>query len=293
MIRSDEMQNNQRDDRLIPLARIAFGFLAVLSIIYGPLLYLYPGGTARYWAWEVQPEMSAVWLGAGYILAAIFLSTILFLGRVQKLFVALLTVWSFSCAMLFATLIHIDRFFVDRLAFWAWFFIYLIVPIAVPAFWLLNKKHAIPHQEGELQFPKNSAYLGAFIGFGLFLLAAMLIFNPAVAASFWPWNLTPLMSRVIGGWILALAAAALSLVFERRYLSYREFIPEAGVWLVLILIGGWRYSEQFDFSRPSTYIFFGGLSLLALSMFYLFFSWESRYRKMHSESEGRTSAIEP
>jgi hypothetical protein len=277
------MKNNQKDDRLIPLARIVFGFLAVLSIISGPLLYLYPGGTARYWAWEVQPAMSAVWLGASYIFAAMFLFTILFLGRFQKLFVALLTVWPFSCAMLFATLIHIDRFFVDRLAFWAWSFIYLIVPIAVPTFWLLNKKHAIPHQEGELQFPKSSAYIAALISLGFFLLAAALIFNPPMAASFWPWNLTPLMSRVIGGWILSWSAASLSLVFERRYLSYREFIPEAGLWLVLILIGGWRFSEQFDFSRPSTYIFFGGLGLMALSMFYVFFSWEGRYRKLYSE----------
>ena len=277
------MKTNQKDDRLIPLTRIALSFLTVAAIVSGPLLYLYPGGTAQYWAWEVQPELSAVWLGAGYTFGAIALLTLLFIGRFEKLLVALLSVWPFSCAMLFATLNHIDRFFVDRIAFWLWFIIYLILPFAVPAVWLLNKKYAIPRQADELQFPKNSAYIGALISFGLFLLAAVLIFNPALAASFWPWNLTPLMSRVIGGWILAWAAAALTLVFERRYLSYREFIPEAGLWLVLILIGGWRYLDQFDFSRPSTYIFFGGLSLLALSMFYLFVSWEGRYRKLYSE----------
>jgi len=285
------MQNNQKDDRLIPLIRITLGFLAVLSIISGPLLYLYPGGTEQYWAWEVQPEMSVMWLGASYTFAAMSLMTILFLGRFQKLFVVLLAVWPFSCTMLFATLIHIDRFFVDRIVFWIWLIIYIVVPFATPAIWLLNKNHAIPHQEGELQFPKNSAYIAGLISLGFFLLAAVLIFNPAVAASFWPWNLTPLMSRVIGGWILAWAASALSLVFERRYLSYREFIPEAGLWFVLILIGGWRYSEQFDFSRPSTYIFFGGLGLLALSMFYLLFSWERRYRKLHAAGEAKTSVI--
>jgi len=279
------MKTNEKDDRLIPLTRIAFGFLAVLTIISGPLLYLYPGGTAQYWAWEVQPEMSAVWLGAGYTFGAIALLTLLFIGRFQKLLVALLAIWPFSGTMLFATLIHIDRFFVDRIVFWIWLMTYIVLPFAFPAIWLLNKKHAIPHQGDELQFPKSSAYIAALISLGLFLLATILIFNPAVAASFWPWNLTPLMSRVIGGWILAWAAAALSLVFERRYLSYREFIPEAGLWLVLILIGGWRYSDQFDFSRPSAYIFFGALILLALSMFYLFFSFEGRYRKLYSERD--------
>jgi hypothetical protein len=185
--------------------------------------------------------------------------------------------------MLFATLMHLDRFFVDRIAFWGWLIIYLLVPFAFPAAWLLNKKYAVSRQDDELQFPKNSAYIAAPVSLGIFLLAAVLIFNPATAASFWPWNLTPLMSRVIGGWILSWAAAALSLVFERRYLAYREFIPEAGVWLVLILIGGLRYSDQFDLSRPSTYIFFGGLSIMALSLFYLFFSWERRYRSLYSE----------
>ena len=279
------MKTNQKDDRLIPLSRITFGFAAVLAIISGPLLYLYPSGTARYWAWEVQPEMSVVWLGAGYIFGAITLLTLLFINRFQKLFVAVLAVWPFSCAMLFATVIHIDRFFVDRFTFWFWLITYLVLPFAFPAAWLLNKKYAIPNQGDELQFPKSSAYIAALISFGLFLLAAVLLFTPALAASFWPWNLTPLMSRVIGGWILAWAAAALSLVFERRYLSYREFIPAVGFWIILILIGGWRFSEQFDFSRPSTYIFFGGLSLLALSMFYLFFSFERRYRKLYSERD--------
>jgi hypothetical protein len=99
------------------------------------------------------------------------------------------------------------------------------------------------------------------------------------------------MSRVIGGWILAWAAAPLSLFFERRYLAHREFIPQAGLWFLLIVIGGWRYSEQFDFSRPSSYVFFGGLSLLALSMFYLCILWERQYRKLHAEREAKPSFI--
>lgn len=286
------MKNYKRDDRLIPLTRIAFGFLALLSIISGPLLYLYPGGTARYWAWEIQPEMSAVWLGAGYTFAAMALLTLLLIGRFQKMLVILLSAWPFSCVMLFATLVHLDRFFVDRITFWAWLIIYFVVPFAFPAAWLLNKKYASPQQGDELQFPKNSAYIAALVSLGIFLLAAILIFNPAMAASFWPWNLTPLMSRVIGGWILSWSAAALSLVFERRYLAYREFIPEAGIWFALILIGGWRYLDQFDFSRPAAYVFFGVLILLTLLMFYLFFSLERQYRKvnaMHELKEGAQS----
>jgi hypothetical protein len=283
------MKNNKKDDRLIPLTRIAFGALAVLTVIFGPLLYFYPGRTVQYWAWEIQPEMSAVWVGAGYTFGAMAIWTLLLIGRFPKLLVSALSTWPFSCVMLISTLIHLDRFFVDRIAFWVWFAIYLFLPFGLPIAWWLNKNHAIPPQADELRFSKNVVYIAPLIGAVFAVLGLVLIFNPLFSASFWPWNLTPLMSRVIGGWILFLAAAALTPMFERRYIAYREFIPEAGIWFTLILIGGWRYSDQFDFNRPTTYIFFSVLILLILLMFYLFFSLERQYRKVnvvHKLNEG-------
>jgi hypothetical protein len=187
--------------------------------------------------------------------------------------------------MLIATLIHLDRFFVDRIGFWVWLAVYLFLPFGLPIAWWLNKNYAIPPRANELQFSKNIVYIAPLISAVLFVLAVVLIFNPSFSASFWPWNLTPLMSRVIGGWILFLASAALSLVFERRYIAYREFIPEAGIWFALILIGGWRYLDQFDFNRPATTFFFGALILLTLLMFYLFFSLERQYRKVNAVHE--------
>jgi hypothetical protein len=275
------MKNYEKDDRLIPLTRIAFWALAVLTVIFGPLLYFYPGGTAQYWAWEIQPEMSAVWVGAGYTFGAMAIWTLLLIGRFPKLLVAVLATWPFSCVMLIATLIHLDRFFVDRIGFWVWFAIYLGLPFGLPIAWWLNKNYAIPPQPNELRFSKNIIYIASLVSIVFFGLAIVLIFNPSFSASFWPWNLTPLMSRVVGGWILFLAMAALSLLFERRYIAYREFIPEAGIW-ALLLIGGWRYSDQFDFSRPAAYVFFGALILLTVLMFYLFFSLEKQYRKVNA-----------
>jgi hypothetical protein len=233
-------------------------------------VYLYPGVTARFWAWEIQTEMSALWVGAGYTFGGMAIWTLLLIGRFPKLLVSVLATWPLYCVMLIATLIHLDRFFVDSIGFWVWFIIYLFLPFGLPIAWWLNKKYAVPPQGDELRFPKSITYILPFISAALFVLAVVLIFNPSFSASFWPWNLTPLMSRLIGGWILFLGTAALSPLFERRYIAYREFIPEAGIWFALLLIGGWRYSSQFDFSRPGAYIFFGALILLILMMFYLF-----------------------
>src|SRR5688500_19748374 len=120
-----------RDDRLIPLTRIAFTPLAVLTAIFGPLLYILPGATAKYWAWEIKPEMSAAWVGAGYTFGTLAIWTILIIGRFQKLFVPIMATWALSSVMLIATILHIDRFFLDRIQLWIGSIIYLFLPFAL------------------------------------------------------------------------------------------------------------------------------------------------------------------
>jgi hypothetical protein len=272
------MKSTPKDDRLIPLTRIAFTPLAIFTTIFGPLLYFLPGRTAQYWAWEINPEMSAAWVGAGYTFGALAIWTILILGRFQKLFVPIMATWALSTVMLIATILHIDRFFIDRIQFWIWFIIYLALPFALPVTWWLNKRRAIPPQENDLLFPKQMTLIAPVISALFYLLAFILLFNPGFAASFWPWQLTPLMSRVISGWLMFIATGALCLLFERRYSVYREFIPQAGIWFALILLAGWRHANNFDFGRPAAYIFFGMFIILVPLMFGLFFLFERQRR---------------
>lgn len=254
--------------------------LAIFTAIFGPLLFLFPAETAQHWAWEIKPEMSAAWVGAGYTFGAIAIWTLLIIGRFQKLFVPLLATWAFSCTMLIATILHIDRFFIDRFQFWIWFIIYLTLPFLLPLAWWLNKRRATPPQGNELLFPKPMMFVALIISALFYLLALILIFNPGFAASFWPWPLTPLMSRVIGGWLLFIATGALCLLFEKRYIVYREFILQAGVWFALLLLAGWRHLNNFDFGRPATYVFFGTLVLLVPLMFGLFALFENQHRML-------------
>jgi hypothetical protein len=272
-----------KDDRLIPLTRIAFTPLAIFTLIFGPLLYLFPARTADYWAWEINPEMSAAWVGAGYTFGAIAIWTILIIGRFQKLFVPIMATWAFSCVMLIATVLHLNRFFTDTIQFWIWLVIYILLPFALPIAWWLNKGNASPFEPNELLFPKRMASIGLVVSVLFYVLAFLLLFNPPLAATFWPWQLTPLMSRVITGWLIFMGTGALCLLFERRYSVYREFIPEAGIWSALILLAGWRHADNFDFSRPAAYVFFGTFVLLVPLMFGLFFLFERQHRAaLHS-----------
>ena len=78
--------------------------------------------------------------------------------------------------------------------------------------------------------------------FGLFLF-----FDPPGAAAIWPWQLTPLMSQVIGGWIMFLGVGGIVIFFEPRYTAYRALIPSTIVWDVALLVGSLLHLGDFDF----------------------------------------------
>src|SRR4051794_10308277 len=105
----------QRNDRLIPLLRASFVPLAVATAIFGPLLVLFADSTAAFWAWEIKPAMSAVWVGAGYTFGAIAITTMLRVGRWRSAIIPVIATWPFSLVMLFATVTHLDRFFLGTI----------------------------------------------------------------------------------------------------------------------------------------------------------------------------------
>jgi len=167
--------------------------------------------------------------------------------------------------------------------FWVWFIIYLGLPIALPIAWWLNRRRSIPPQRDEMRLPRIMVIIAVIASALEYLLGLIMLFSPSTAASFWPWQLTPLMSRVISGWILFIGTGALCLVFEQRYVVYREFLLQAGIWFALILIAGLRHLNNFDFSRPASYIFFAVFAILPPLVFGIFFYFERQYRAIKNQ----------
>src|SRR4051812_14821245 len=82
-----------KKDRLIPLVWIAFVPLTVLTAIFGPLLLIFPDATANFWAWQIKPAMSTVWLGAAYTFGALALTTMLRVGSWRAAAVPIVATW--------------------------------------------------------------------------------------------------------------------------------------------------------------------------------------------------------
>ncbi|MEP7359178.1 MAG: hypothetical protein ABI847_18145 [Anaerolineales bacterium] len=244
------------DDHLTLLTRLAVWPLVVLSGIFGPMLFLLPDQTERLWAWPIQPPLSAVVLAAGYIFGAVAFASLLLRNQWHAMNAALATAWVFSIVMLAATLIHLDRFFVGTLRFDVWFVIYLALPFLLPVIWFFNRRYAAPRRPGGLTFSwpvRIMLLLGSFpvLAFGVFLLV-----YPPGAAAVWPWQLTPLMSRMISGWVMFLGAGACLAFFEPRYSAYRTALPGAIIWSLALLVGTLLHLNDMNFQRLSAWLWF-------------------------------------
>jgi hypothetical protein len=184
----------------------------------------------------------------------------------------------FSLVVCAATLIHLDRFFLGTINFYVWFAIYVLLPVVLPVIWWLNRTHDPGPQPDDLLISRTMAVTSGGAGVVFGLLSLVLIFSPSTAGAFWPWALTPLVSRIIGAWLLFIATGLVCLLFERRYLAYRYYLLPAALWFALFFVASFFHLDNFDFNRITAYVWFAltaGASLAAIGAFLLL---EGRYR---------------
>ena len=75
-----------------------------------------------------------------------------------------------------------------------------------------------------------------------------------------------------------IGAGAMVLLFERRYIAYRYFLPCAAFWFALLFVAALFHLDNFDFGRPSAWIFFVVLGGVVIGLMADFLYFERRYR---------------
>ena len=68
------------------------------------------------------------------------------------------------------------------------------------------------------------------------------------------------------------------MLFERRYIAFRYFLPCAAFWFALLFVAALFHRDNFFFDRPSAWLFFivTGGAVVGLLADFLYF--ERRYR---------------
>lgn len=168
------------------------------------VLFFLPALGQSIWAWAVPPFNSR-YVGAIYFAALLPLVTKAVVGRWAPGRVVLWMIFTFTTSIMVAMFIHWNDFEWSRPATWAFWFLYLFLPInsAVHLYLLRNVTPG-----GERPTPTVWQYvlLATAIVLGLYGLALLLV--PETVTSFWPWSIDAFHGRIYAATFLTPAVGA-------------------------------------------------------------------------------------
>src|SRR4051794_15922545 len=185
-----------RDDRVFRSTRVLGAVIVPFLFVAFGLLYFFPDDTRHWFAWDVQPTITPLIMGAGYIAGAYFFWRVAFATRFHRIQVGFLPVTAFTLFMAIGTFAHLDRFNTHHVAFWIWVGLYVTTPILVPLVWWRNRaSDPGPPEPGERPLPPHGRTALLTVGAFQSLVALVLLLSPATMIAHWPWLLTPLTAQ--------------------------------------------------------------------------------------------------
>lgn len=273
------------EDQILLATRIVAIVIFPVLILGFILLYLMPTETETHFAWTINPEMTPIIMGSGYLAGAYYFVRIGFGRRWSHVALTNPAVSMFAAMMMVATVLHWENFNHTHWAFYTWASLYTVAPPIVLAIWWWNRKLD----------PGLDGYAGpivpgwARVGLGLSGLLAstlgvLMLVQPQIGVDIWPWTLSPLTARVIAGWLLLSGTASLILAPDRRWDVWRMPFETTVLWAILVLLGVVRVWDNFEPSAPATWIFLLGVGTVVVGypVFYAFM--ERKRRRMVTDA---------
>lgn len=252
---------------LIPILVAAFIILYVLPQDVG----------ANVFAWPLNPRMSSLMLGATYLGGAYFFLVVLFSRQWRHVWLGLLPVTAFASTLGIATLLHWDLFVHERLAFQFWAFLYFTVPFILPVLWLRNQQLAAgAHVRQGRALPLTIRWAFGALGAILTVAAVLLFLFPQQMLATWPWTLTPLTTRVVSAIFILPGLVGLSVAYDGSWSSARYLLQAKAFTIILMLIAAYVARTDFDWGRPVSWLFAGGLILILLLIAYAYMAMAQR-----------------
>ena len=252
-----------RDDRVLRQTRILAAVIVPFLVVAFALLYVFPGDTRSYFAWEIHPDLTPMIMGAGYIAGAYFFARVFMESRFHRVHIGFLPVTAFTIFMAVGSFLHLDRFLQDHVAFWIWMGLYVTTPILVPLAWLVNRRTDPGTPEpGEERL--GLRLRGVLIGAGGFqtVVALALLLWPQAMIDAWPWVLTPLTAQTLGGWFALPGITAIMMGLDGRPSAIRITLQSQVIGLALILVAIARDWSAIDSSNPLAIVLVAGLAAL-------------------------------
>lgn len=254
---------------------------AGLAVTYaGFVLFFFPARSADLFTWNIQPPVTAAFLGAMYasgtpllLLIARRRTTWLQARAVLPPFVTV------SIGMLVATALHADKFIWSSAVTWLWLVLYAVFPPLVVGLYIQHARRMTAEPPIRLALNPRFRAGARAIGLALGLFGLGLFVVPGTFDDLWPWPLTPLTARAIGAWLVSLGVALFSVAHERDWAAIRLIAPQGVLVSGLLLAGAVRFHDAFDWDRAPTWIYFGGVSVALIGGIALLAVQERKWRR--------------
>jgi hypothetical protein len=250
-----------RDDRVLPQTRLLGMVIVPFLVVAFVLLYLFPDDTRHWFAWDVQPTITPLVMGAGYIAGAYFFVRVARETRWHRIQVGFLPVTAFTLFMAIGTFNHLEPFAKSHVAFWIWIGLYVTTPVLVPLAWWRNRATdpGVP-EPGEPPLPRFVRPALLIAGAAQSAVALVLLLLPATMIEQWPWQLSPLTAQTLGGWFALPGVTALMMGLDGRWSAIRITLESQLIGLALILLGTLRAWEDVDTSNALAYAFVAAIA---------------------------------
>jgi hypothetical protein len=233
-----------------------FYALAILLVLgVGLFLFVLSNSTDRLFAWTIRPPLTAAFLGANYW-AAFFLAASSSQERVwARARLTYCVSFVFITLTMVATLLHLDKFHFGNANGWLWTIVYVGVPPLLVV--LLVRQLRLPGVDPPRTDPIERWVLPVVLVQGLVALGvgAALFLAPSTADELWPWPLTPLTSRTVGAWLLALATGLASTLYERDWQRIRVAVFTFAAIPLLQAVALARFSGTVDWGSIQAWVY--------------------------------------
>ncbi|MGA2973166.1 MAG: hypothetical protein ABSE39_11190 [Candidatus Bathyarchaeia archaeon] len=217
--------------------------------------------TDLYFAWTIQPFITAAFPGGGYFSS--FLTEILASRKTQwaEARIAVPAVFTFTSFTLLATLLHLDRFhfnstsIIAQGAAWFWLGIYGIVPPLMLVMWFRQSRVPGDNPQRKNRLPLTVRLLLIIQALVMLAWGIGLFADPALFALSWPWKLTTLTSRAIGAWLIGIGVFAAHSAVENEYARIKVGLISYLAFGILEMIALLRYPGSFTWTSWSTWLY--------------------------------------
>jgi hypothetical protein len=240
------MKNTLPDDRIFPITKIVAALVIPFLVLAFLILYLFPQESGNRFAWEINPYIMDIYMGAGYLGGAFLFLITLIGNRWHRVSAGFPAVTGFTIMMLLATILHWSRFDINHFPFQLWLILYVVTPVLVPWLWWRNRvtDPKVP-EPGDVVMPSFVRIGVRLVGLALLLVSIISFIWQDLLIQIWPWTLTPLTARVLMGWGVLLGVGNITISTDPRWSSWRVAVGSIFIWHFLYLIGSFIHAGDF------------------------------------------------